>query len=165
MKFTKSEVVGVVFSKLAPKLDDTFADVGCGTGQVSEFFAPYVRKVYAIDEDEKAISLAREKLSNFKNVELIRMNGVEFLRRYKIDLAFFGGTKNIEEMLDICSAKRFVVNAARIEVAERVMRKMKELGVFKELVIVNISKSYELAGGTAFKSLNPVFMVVGCSTE
>jgi len=38
---------------------------------------------------------------------------------------------------------------------------MKNMEIFKEMLIVNVSKSYELAGGTAFKNLNPVFIIIG----
>ena len=42
---------------------------------------------------------------------------------------------------------------------------MKKLEIFTEMLIVNVSKSYELAGLTAFKSLNPVFIVVGSVSD
>jgi precorrin-6B methylase 2 len=41
------------------------------------------------------------------------------------------------------------------------MNKMRELGIFKEMIIANISRSYELANATAFKSENPVFIIFG----
>ncbi|AAB90506.1 MULTISPECIES: methyltransferase domain-containing protein [Archaeoglobus] len=158
-KFTKEEVIGVVFSKLRPSPNDVFADIGCGSGAVTEFFAPYVRKAYAIDieiSDE-----ARERLKRFDNVVLLEMDGKEFLKKYSPDVVFIGGTKGVEEMLEICNARRVVVNAARIEVALSAARKMREKGIFREIVLVNAAKSYELAGGLAFRSLNPVFVVFG----
>jgi precorrin-6B methylase 2 len=159
MKATKDEVIGVLFAKLKPKKDEIFADVGCGSCAVSNFFADYVSKVYAVDIDEKAVRNAKVK----ENVELLHMHGLEFLRNYDYDVVFFGGTRDIEEMLRVASkkARAFAVNLARIEIACRVIRTMKELGVFKEALIVNVSKSYELAGLTAFKPINPVFVVVG----
>ncbi|MEM0350502.1 MAG: ATP-binding cassette domain-containing protein, partial [Archaeoglobaceae archaeon] len=160
-KRTKDEVIGIIFSKLSPEGDEIFADIGCGTGSVSAFFARFVKKVYAIEESTEAFEIAKERLKDFKNVEVLRMNGLEFLTTHDCDLAFFGGTKNIERMLEVCKARRIVVNAARIEVAMNVMNKMKELGIFKEMMIVNISKSYELANATAFRSENPVFIIFG----
>jgi cobalt-precorrin-6B (C15)-methyltransferase len=38
---------------------------------------------------------------------------------------------------------------------------MQDLGIFNEAVHVQISKSYELAGGIAFKPINPVYIIVG----
>jgi len=95
------------------------------------------------------------------------MDGVDFLKKYDYDIVFIGGTKKIEEMLEIAckKAKRIAVNAARIEIALKAFEKMKSLKFECEILALGIWKSYELAGGTAFKPLNPVFMVVGCSSE
>ncbi len=161
MKATKPEVIGVVFSKLRPGAGDVFADVGCGSGSVSEFFAPYVAKVYAVDSDPRAVEEAKKRLSSFENVEVVLADGYDFLRAASVDLAFFGGTRGIERMLEVCGAERIVVNAARLEVAVRVAEKMRELGIFSEILMLSVAKGYELAGGTAFKMLNPVFVVVG----
>jgi cobalt-precorrin-6B (C15)-methyltransferase len=38
---------------------------------------------------------------------------------------------------------------------------MKSLGIFEEVIHVQVSKGYELAGETAFKPANPVYIVVG----
>jgi hypothetical protein len=38
---------------------------------------------------------------------------------------------------------------------------MREIGIFEEMLLINISKSYELAGEIAFRPLNPIFMVIG----
>lgn len=160
-KKTKDEIIGVVFSKLKPERSDTFADIGCGTGTVSAFFARYVKKVYAVEEDEESYDLAKKKLENFSNVEVLKISGLNFFKDHQCDLVFFGGTREIEEMLEICKAKRIVVNAARIEVATSVMKKMKEIGIFREMIIASISKSYELANATAFKTENPVFIIFG----
>lgn len=160
-KYTKNEVIGVVFSKLKPDKSKVFADIGCGSGAVTEFFAPYVAKAYAVDSGVEAIKQAQERLREFENVEVICSDGREFLESHKVDLVFFGGTKGIETMLEVCRVERVVVNAARIDVAVKVAEKMKELGIFEEIVVVNVAKSYELAGGLAFKPLNPVFVVCG----
>lgn len=166
MKTTKQEVIGVLFAKLKPGREEVFADIGCGSGGVAEFFAPYVKKVFAVDIDEKAVEEAKKRLERF-NSEVLRMDGVDFLKKYDYDIVFIGGTKKIEEMLEIAckKAKRIAVNAARIEIALKAFEKMKSLKFECEILALGIWKSYELAGGTAFKPLNPVFMVVGCSSE
>ncbi len=163
MKYTKEEIIGVVFSKLKPKKTDIFADIGCGSGAVSEFFSPYVKLVYSIDSQPLAVKESKNRLSSYDNVIVMEMEGKDFLKNYQYDLVFFGGTREIEECLEIAveKAKKIVVNAARIEVATKVINKMRELSIFKEAVIVNIMKSYELVGLTAFKSLNPVFVIIG----
>jgi precorrin-6B methylase 2 len=163
-KYTKEEIAGIVFSKFRPQPHHIFADIGCGSGRVAEFFAPYVRKVYAVDSDEEAVHAASKRLDGLENVEVMLMDGRDFLKEYDCNLIFFGGTKGIDEMLKLAAEKteKIAVNAARIEVAANVISSMKGLGVFREALIVNISRSYQLSGGTAFKSLNPVFVVIGC---
>ncbi len=159
-KFTKDEIIGVVFSKLKPERHWVFADIGSGSGRVAEFFSPYVRKVYAVERD--AI-LAAELIRKFNgtNVQVVGGDGYDFLLTHKPDCVFFGGTSRIDRMLEACTAKRMAVNCARIDVALKVVEKMRELDFFTEIVAVNVSKSYDLAGGIAFRALNPVFVVVG----
>lgn len=166
MKVTKPEVIGVLFAKLKPMKDQIFADIGCGSGSVSEFFAPFVKKVYAVDVEERVLEEAKRKLQGL-NCEVLCMNGIDFLQKYEYDIVFFGGTKKIEEMLEIAckKAKKIALNAARVEVAIKAMEKLKNLGWRCELLALNFWHSYELAGGTAFKPLNPVFMVIACSSE
>jgi len=82
----------------------------------------------------------------------------------RIDCAFVGGTKNVESVLAGLCAKvrgRVVANAARIETAARIIGCMKSLGIFEEVIHVQVSKGYELAGETAFKPMNPVYIMVG----
>ena len=163
MKETKPEIAGVVLAKLRPTGSEIFADIGCGNGGVTEFFVPYVARVFAVDCDAEMVARCRKRVEKWDNVEVLNLDGREFLKNFEYDIVFFGGTKKIVEMLDIAAEKasRIAANAARMEIALEVYRKMKELGFSSEIVVVNISKSYELAGGTAFKSLNPVFVISG----
>ena len=106
MKFTKPEIIGVLFSKLKPDKEDVFVDIGCGSGAVSEFFASYVKKVYAIDIDSEAIKNTSKRVEKFRNVIVKCMDGIEFLESYNdYTIVFFGGTKNIEKMLKIAARK------------------------------------------------------------
>jgi len=123
-----------------------------------------VYAVYAVDIDNEAIKNTSKRLEKFRNVIVICMDGTEFLEKHNdYTIVFFGGTKNIEKMLKVAykKAKKIAVNAARVDIAIHVANVMKELGIFKEILLVNIAKSYELAGGLAFKPLNPVFIIFG----
>jgi ubiquinone/menaquinone biosynthesis C-methylase UbiE len=53
-------------------LDDrwTVADLGCGTGRLSELLAPNVERVIAIDASSEMLDEARERLRGRRNVEL-----------------------------------------------------------------------------------------------
>jgi ArsR family transcriptional regulator len=48
----------------------TIGDLGCGTGQVSETLAPFVRRVVAVDASRAMLSAARKRLHGIRNVEL-----------------------------------------------------------------------------------------------
>ncbi|WP_457591885.1 rRNA adenine N-6-methyltransferase family protein [Geoglobus sp.] len=159
-KFTKDEVIGVVFSKLRPERDWVVADIGSGSGRVAEFLSKYVRFVYAVELDS-ILSKNLERKFRGSNVKVVNSHGYDFLKENEVDGVFFGGTKDIEVMLEVCRARRVVVNCARMDVAAGVVEKMKELGIFREVVMVNASHGYELAGGIAFRAINPVFVVVG----
>ncbi len=53
-------------------LDDEWAvgDLGCGTGQLSEALAPFVRRVVAVDSSRQMRAAARRRLQGVENVEL-----------------------------------------------------------------------------------------------
>jgi len=163
---TKDEIISIVLDKLSPDKNEIFADIGFGTGRVSLKASKLFRKVFSVDIREELVNDFREVVKDLgiRNIDVIHSHGKDFLEsREKIDKIFFGGTKDIEDMLDTVSkkSKTFVVNLARMDVASRVIERMKELEIYRESLIVNISRGYELAGGIAFRSHNPVFIVVG----
>lgn len=45
-------------------------DLGCGTGQVTEALAPFVRRVVAVDRSPEMLEAARSRLSGASNVDL-----------------------------------------------------------------------------------------------
>jgi ArsR family transcriptional regulator len=45
-------------------------DLGCGTGQLTETVAPYVRRVVSVDGSDDMLDAARQRLAGAKNVEL-----------------------------------------------------------------------------------------------
>lgn len=47
----------------------TVADIGCGTGNVSELLSPFVRRVIAIDRSPEMLEAARRRLTKATNVE------------------------------------------------------------------------------------------------
>jgi len=49
--------------------DWVLGDLGCGTGQVSEVVAPFVRQVVAVDGSAEMLGAARGRLDGFQNVE------------------------------------------------------------------------------------------------
>ncbi len=65
---------------LAGLLDDSqvVGDLGCGTGQLSEVLAPFVKQVIAVDESAAMLRAAKARLAPLKNVAL-REGSVEAL--------------------------------------------------------------------------------------
>jgi ArsR family transcriptional regulator len=60
------------FHAVAALLDPDLVvgDLGCGTGRVSEFLAPFVRRIIAVDASRKMLDAARSQLEFQQNVEL-----------------------------------------------------------------------------------------------
>ena len=56
----------------------TVGDLGCGTGQLAEAMAPFVRRVIAVDESTQMLRAARARLSPYDNVE-VREGELELL--------------------------------------------------------------------------------------
>jgi ArsR family transcriptional regulator len=50
----------------------TIADLGCGTGDASEWLAPYVQRVIAVDREPAMLDAARKRLAGQANVEFRR---------------------------------------------------------------------------------------------
>jgi ubiquinone/menaquinone biosynthesis C-methylase UbiE/DNA-binding MarR family transcriptional regulator len=48
----------------------TIADLGCGTGAVSQTLAPFVEQVIAVDESNAMLSAARKRLHGVENVDI-----------------------------------------------------------------------------------------------
>jgi ArsR family transcriptional regulator len=56
----------------------TVGDLGCGTGQLTQTVAPYVRRVVAVDGSTEMLDAARKRLADLRNVE-IRQGELEAL--------------------------------------------------------------------------------------
>ena len=165
---TKPEIIGIALEKLDIKNNETFVDIGCGTGLVSIAAAKYTEKILAVDRRKTAIEAAQQNLKNagvLHAVTLILGEAPDVLSPYKnvIDKAFIGGTANFKEVIELLipRCRRIVLNAARLELAAEAIWRMKDVGIFDEALLINIAKGYELKGLTAFEPRNPVFMVVG----
>ena len=50
----------------------TVGDLGCGTGQLTETVAPYVRHVIAVDGSTEMLDAARRRLVDLRNVDIRR---------------------------------------------------------------------------------------------
>ncbi|CAG1001178.1 putative S-adenosylmethionine-dependent methyltransferase [Phycisphaerales bacterium] len=51
--------------------DWVIADLGCGTGNAAEFLAPFVERVYAVDQSGPMLTAARQRLERVVNVDFV----------------------------------------------------------------------------------------------
>jgi cobalt-precorrin-6B (C15)-methyltransferase len=164
---TQPEVIAVALSKLNIKPADVFVDIGCGSGSVSISAARLAKRVYAIDNRDEAIRAATGNIKEcgLINIQVLKGEAVQLLADMEADCAFVGGSKNLEQILEILVEKvpRFVVSAVRVETVFSALEIMKKNNVFKELLYIQLSRGNELAGGTMLKPENPVFLITGGS--
>jgi ubiquinone/menaquinone biosynthesis C-methylase UbiE/DNA-binding MarR family transcriptional regulator len=68
--------------------EDVVGDLGCGTGQVSQWLAPFSDRIIAVDASKEMLRTARERLSGQRHVE-IRQGSLEKLpiRDEELDVA------------------------------------------------------------------------------
>ena len=165
---TKPEIIAITISKLNLSHACVFCDIVCGTGAVSIAASKFAGEIYAIDLRDEAIAEAERNFRDANTSDKVTLIHGEASRVIAdlptLDCAFVGGTRKIESVLQGLCARvrgRAVVNAARIETAARIIECMKSFGIFEEVIHVQVSKGYELAGETAFKPMNPVYIVVG----
>jgi precorrin-6B methylase 2 len=126
------------------------------------------KKIIAVDQRPDSIETAKQNFSDAGVSALVTLllgEAPDVLEAYEnaIEKAFIGGTKNFRRTIDflVPHCRRFVLNAARLEVTADAIGYMKKIGIFKEALLVNIAKGHELENLTAFTPYNPVFMVVG----
>ena len=92
------------------------------------------------------------------------MDAVDFLKNDQVfDCAFLGGTKNLAEILPVLAKKvkrTIVINAVMVSTLEQAVATFKELGIFTEVVQVQVSRSYDIAGSIMFRPIDPVYIIV-----
>jgi cobalt-precorrin-6B (C15)-methyltransferase len=163
---TQDEIMAVSLLKLGLRSTDTILEIGCGTGKVSVAMARQAKKVYSLDIRPEAVSLATDTARNAgaRNIDFFCIDAKDFLKNDKIfDCAFLGGSKNLTEILPILAKKvkrTIVINAVMLSTLERAVVTLKELGIFTEVVQVQISRSYDIAESIMFKPIDPVYIIV-----
>lgn len=161
---TQEENIHIAIGKLNIQPGDVFLDIGCGSGAVSLAASRFTDGIFGIDVREEAVQISRALvpagrffLGDASDV-LPSLPGV--------DRCFIGGTRGIGKFFPRLLEKAtpgcvIVVDLARIGIAARMAAMMKEAGIFQELIQIQISRGYELAGDIALKPTNPIFMVIG----
>ncbi|PKL64051.1 MAG: cobalt-precorrin-6Y C(15)-methyltransferase [Methanomicrobiales archaeon HGW-Methanomicrobiales-3] len=163
---TQDEIMAVSLLKLGLVSTDSVLEIGCGTGKVSVAMAKAAKKLYSLDKRPDAVSLATEtaRQAGVRNIEFFCTDAREFLRTDATwDCAFLGGTSGLEEILPILAKKvkrTIVINAVMLSTLDRAVTVLQDLGIFCEVVQVQVSRSHEIAGSIMFKPIDPVFVIV-----
>jgi cobalt-precorrin-6B (C15)-methyltransferase len=161
---TQEENIHIAMGKLNILPGNVFLDLGCGSGAVSLAASRYTDRIYGIDVREGAVKASKVKVPG--GVFLWGDASDLLAGLPQIDRCFIGGTRQIEvffsKIMERASPGCIIVaNLARIGIASNVTELMKAHGVFQELLQIQISRGYDLAGDFALKPINPIFMVVG----
>ena len=163
---TQDEIMAVSLFKLGLLKTDTVLEIGCGTGKVSVAMAKTVKKIYSLDKRSEAVSLATETSRNagVRNIEFFCRDAVDFLKNDQVyDCAFLGGTHNLSEILPVLAKKvkrTIVINAVMLSTLECAVTTLKGLGLFTEVVQVQVSRSHEISESIMFKPIDPVYIIV-----
>jgi cobalt-precorrin-6B (C15)-methyltransferase len=164
---TQDEIMAVSLFKLGLRSTDTVLEIGSGTGKVSIAIAHHVKNILSLDKRPEAIRTAQETAQNsgIHNIEFICTDATDFLTTERVfDCAFVGGTQQISRILPILAKKvkrTIVINAVLLSTLTEAVTTMKELGIFHEVVQVQVSRSYDIAGSIMFKPIDPVYIIVG----
>lgn len=142
-----------------------FVEVGSCTGAVTIEAARRAGRVTAIERKPERLDATRKNLAanGIDGVELIEGEAPEALPG-DADALFLGGSRNYAEVLDHAvetGVGRVVMNVSRLEVAGDAVRAFRDRGLFEEIVQMQVSTGYELAGATSFNSDNPVYVITG----
>jgi cobalt-precorrin-6B (C15)-methyltransferase len=165
--FTQDEILAIDLAKLGLRKTDVVADLGCGTGKVSLAMAAEADRVFAVDRRMEAIAYARSEAERAgqNNITFYEGEALNFLAGIeRLDCAFVGGSGHLAEVLDLLAEKvdrTLVVNAVLIETLSTAIAEMKKHRLLREVIHVQISRSYELEGKTMFRPIDPVYIVVG----
>ena len=160
---TQEENISIAMGKLNILPGQVFLDIGCGSGAVSLAASRYTDRIYGIDRREEAVQMCRDRVSGqfFQGEAAAVLPGLP-----EIDRCFIGGTRGIDEFLPLLLKKAapgcvIVADLARLGIAARLAEKMKEAGIFQELIQIHIARGYDLGGDIALRPVNPIFMVIG----
>ncbi|MBM4302201.1 MAG: precorrin-6y C5,15-methyltransferase (decarboxylating) subunit CbiE [Deltaproteobacteria bacterium] len=173
---TKAEVRAVVLAKLALGPGQVLWDVGAGCGSVGLEASLLVPrgKVFAVERHpERAAQIAanRDKFG-VHNLEVVCAPAPVCLAPLPDPHRVFvgGGGPEIGAIIQEAVRRlgpegRMVVTAALLETLATARTALEQAGWEVEVVQIQVSRSHPLAGGTALRALNPVWIVTGYWTN
>lgn len=164
---TKDEILAISLFKLNLSPDDIFADLGCGTGRVSLEAAPHVKRVFAVDRRVEACTWTEKEAqaNKISNISVFHDDVRTFLSTVDhLDSVFVGGSQGIGEIIDALAqlkVRSLVINAVMLETVNTAVSYLKKHGLFREVIMAQVSRSYSIGSGIMFKPLDPIFIICG----
>jgi len=169
---TKEEIRVLTISKAHLREGSVVVDVGCGTGSLTVEAALQVApkgKVFAIDEDEKAVELTKANVAKFAvqgTVQVIQGKApAALLNLPEADAILLGGSKSLRAVIQFAHQKlkrngRIVVNAILLETGYTALDEIRKLG-FKEVDVVTVfvAKGKAVSSGTMMLARNPITII------
>jgi precorrin-6Y C5,15-methyltransferase (decarboxylating) len=173
---TKQEVRAVSLAKMNLSDESMVWDIGAGSGAISVEASFLARKgrVFAIEKNEKDITIIKKNLRKFQvtNVEVVPAFAPDGLENLPHPTAVFigGSGGRMEEILDLVSRKlkaggRIVINIVALEHLSVAINALQARGFVPEVTLVNIARSTSIRELTRLEALNPVFVITAVQKE
>lgn len=166
---TKSEIRSVVMSRLALRPDETFVDIGAGTGSVTveAGLALWKGKVFAVERDPAAVDLIKQncRRSHLGNVSVVSGTAPEVLEEIDIpDAAFIGGSggQMAEIVKVLCGMNphiRIVVTTIAIESLYDAVNALSSAGMDPEVCQISAARSRKAGNLHMMTGQNPIFVI------
>lgn len=163
---TKPQVRSVLLDELDLAPTDHFAEVGSCTGAVTIEAAKRAGRVTAVERKSERLAVTRKNLAAndvSAAIDLREGEAPEALPS-DADALFVGGSRNYEAVLDHAvdaEVDRIAMNVSRVEVAGAAIDAFRARDLLDDVLQLQVSRGYELAGATSFRSDNPVYMILG----
>ncbi len=168
---TKAEVRAACLAKLDPRPNDICWDIGAGSGSVTVEMAlsAYQGRVYALDKNPEALSLARENCRRFHigNVLFQAGSAPEALADWPApDCAFIGGGgPRLPEITALILGKnpgaRIVANLIALESLNAALSAFEAQGLAPEIVQIAVARNKKAGGVNLMIAQNPVYIISG----
>jgi precorrin-6Y C5,15-methyltransferase (decarboxylating) len=173
---TKAEVRVVALAKLRLAPGQVLWDVGAGCGSVGLEASLLIPggKIFAVERHpERAAQIAANRDTfGVHNLDVVCAPAPLCLAKLPDPHRVFvgGGGPEVAAILREAVARlqpegRVVVTAALLETLDAAQTALNEAGWEVEVVQIQVSRSYDLAGGTALQALNPVWVITGWLRE
>ncbi len=156
----KNTLLKICSSSLLSK-KDTVIEIGPGAGTLTVFLAERVKKVIAVEKDAKMISVLKETLQKYDNVQLIDEDALSLKvkeKDYKVvaNLPYCVASQVIRGFLQINNPPSLMTVMVQKEVAERIMAKPPKMNMLATLVqlYANVEKVKTVKRGSFWPSPN-----------